>query len=296
MRAAREELRGLRSIPLGRRPPVPTRGGDEPEPPHLRQPQPSADPEGGIPPGQGRLIPPSRSDFWRISALVVVVVVLAALIATRRDAPTPPGPAFAVDDQATGDGPSSPDTTSPARSTREDVPQRQTTVGDEAASVEEPGGEGADGSAATSVASTGPSAPEEVAPAISSDTTPPADTTAPTTTTTAPPVTVAPPDRCETQTQGDETRGVEVKYLEQDAFAPSFRFYGSAQQLLYDTTTLDDNPTNRVRRDGYYEREWDIAANPSGYEPRDVHYVSAVTTEGESVLIRCDRTVVTDGG
>lgn len=103
---------------------------------------------------------------------------------------------------------------------------------------------------------------------------------------------VPPPDLCETQRQNNSSRGVEVKYRELEDFASSFRFYSKNRELLYETIDLEDNPTNRVYRDGYHEREWDLYSNPSGYEPRDVYYVSAVEPEGESELIRCIRTTL----
>ena len=81
-----------------------------------------------------------------------------------------------------------------------------------------------------------------------------------------------------------------MKYQELEDFASSFLFYGTDRDLLYDTTTLEDNPTNRVYRDGFHEREWDLNVNPTGFEPRDVYFVAAVEPEGTSAMIRCVRT------
>jgi hypothetical protein len=250
----------------------------------------------------------SRARAGRVALAVVVisgVLLLAARAMNRSDDPSSETSlSGATDDQPAEPGQEPSDELAQARSRSPGPGDSQPEDGASAGTVGAASGDDSTSasSARDDVPSTAaPAVPESTAPltqpperTTSTTAAPPTSPTSPpTTTTTAPPAVVPPPDLCETQTQDNSSRGVEVKYLDGDAFASSFRFYGADRQLLYDTTTLADNPSNRVFRDGYYEREWDVQSNPSGFEPRDVHYVAAVHPEGESAMTLCVRTNLT---
>ena len=113
-----------------------------------------------------------------------------------------------------------------------------------------------------------------------------------TTTTTAPPAEPPPPpDGCEVQTHDDGSRGVEIKYRSESAFAPSFNLYASNGHWVTSTLYLTEDVGDRVFSNGLYEREWPLYLNRNiGYEPREIYFVAAVDDNGlVSAHLRCLR-------